>query len=274
MLTEQNYISSLNHFLDASHEDEVDVAAILLQLPKCAPQLDNAIRIQKNCTILDVGSGNAKKSALIAAELERRGIQPIVDCIDPKAGQFIQIRTSFASHADHLRLTAAKTFESFNPAHSYDLIVFLHSLYEFPRTADGCIESLARIPSLLAAHGACAIILEDVGGDFQKIKHEFIPTLGGSEQFSIPMLERSLQTAQVKYVVGDQIDLRLPIEVTLPSRELGRTVEFLFSESFQNGGSLTDEQLEQAGDWMKCNAKIENGQHYVWVPNRVVWCRK
>lgn len=271
MKNEKKYVSSLESYLDASDEDRIVADGIFAQLPAFCDF--ERLRGKKSVRILDVGSGNGSKALFFAKSLSEKGPEVRIDSVEPKAEQ----RRGLAKrHEKEENRYAGKVYETTlgeaDIRETYDFVLTIHSLYEFPRNDDGTIRSLDRITRLLAENGVWIAVIEHADGDFQKLKREFYPGLNKKPPVSQDVIRQTLENHGMKYRQGEVIDFELSLEDirSVSDYELGKGVGFLFSDSLDDR-PLSDSELSEIGKWLRGHArKGEKGWH-LWTPDMVLW---
>ncbi|MBD2665333.1 class I SAM-dependent methyltransferase [Richelia sinica] len=270
---EQEYVAGLELFLGVSHEDILTPEAIIEQLPKFAPDFLKHLQNLETQKILDVGSGNGNKAIYLARKLRENfpQLQIIIDSLEPKLEQQKKLFQNYRS-TSFLGQVFAQTLASASLSTSYDLVIVLHSLYEFPRGTDEEILSLERLQEIMAPHGCCVIATEHPDGDFQKMKRELYPKFGKKSPLSLSLIVANLEKAQISYQIGDIIDYNSPLNhlLELSDNEIGKQLAFLFSDSLEDD-PLKNEQYTIVGQWVRHNHRVEDELVYLHTPDVLVW---
>lgn len=268
------YVESLEHFLESSGEDTVDVDGILHQLPSSARLAFENLKSKGSGRVLDIGSGNGEKAIYLAHKLQELGINIVVDSIEPKAEQRDSLARNYQNENQKFFGTVSEqTLGEIKLDRKYDLALVIHSLYEFPRDEEGKILSLDSLGNLVSDQGAGVIVIEHPEGDFQKMKHELYPAFGKKMPVSQNVVVESLEAAGVPYKVGDKIEFRFPLDTIINKQEfeIGKAMAFLFSESLENQ-SLTESNYQAIGQWVKKNVRRDDKSHsYLWTPDICIW---
>jgi SAM-dependent methyltransferase len=273
MSSEQKYVTSLESFLEHSSEDKVDVDGILAQLPAYTNHFPEYWQTKKSATLLDVGSGNGAKALYFAKVLSTMGVRLRIDSVEPKPEQQCLLEKNHAlENNQYLGKIYDGTLAQAEFQDAYDFLFVIHSLYEFTRNDDGLIDSLEKIPSLLRKNGVAIIVVEHTNGDFQRMKRELYPRLGKPEPVSEAIIKQTLNVHHIDYQLGDLIEFRFPLPNLKDCSviEIGKSVEFLFSDSLQNS-HLSDSELTLIGKWIQEHARCDNGENYFWTPDAVFW---
>jgi SAM-dependent methyltransferase len=270
---EQEYVTGLELFLDVSHEDILTPEAIIAQLPAFAPDFLKNIKDLKTLRILDIGAGNGKKAIYLAKNFQEKHphLQIIIDCLEPKLEQRESLVKNY-QNTPFLGEVFADTLENANFSKTYNLVIVLHSLYEFPRTSQNQILSLERLKEIISPHGCCVIAIEHPEGDFQKMKRELYPIFGKKSPLSLSLVTSTLAMANLSYQVGNIIDYNSPLDylLKLPEAEIGKQLAFLFSASLIDY-PLKDQQYEIVGQWVKNNQQVKDELIYLHTPDILVW---
>jgi SAM-dependent methyltransferase len=270
---EQEYVTGLELFLDASHEDILTPEAIIEQLPKFAPDFLKNLKDLETLTILDIGSGNGQKAIYLAQKLQEKNphLQIIIDSLEPKLEQREHLAKNY-QNTPFLGQVFDATLANANFCKSYELVIILHSLYEFPRDVQNQILSLDRLKQIISPHGCCVIAIEHPEGDFQKMKRELYPNFGKKIPLSLPLVTTTLEAAKFSYQIGDIIDYNSPLNhlLHLSEAEIGQKLAFLFSESLLDY-PLKDEQYTIVGQWVKNNQRVQDELIYLHTPDILIW---
>lgn len=270
---EKEYVEGLEHFLESSGEDTVDVDGILEQFPHFAGATLEKLKASGSGRILDIGSGNGAKAIYLAKKLQELGVNVIVDSIEPKAEQRIRLAKNYQGENKKF---FGKVFEQqFGnvKVDNYDLALVIHSLYEFPRDEEGNILTLDSFGNIVSENGAGVIVVEHPEGDFQRMKCEIYPKLGKQLPVSQSVIQKSLEMAGIPYKVGDKIEFKFPLNsiINKTEVELGKIMSFLFSDSLSNQ-SLTEADYQTIGSWIKSNVRQDSeGNSYLWTPDISIW---
>jgi len=271
---EKEYVEGLECFLEASHEDSVNIDGLLEQLPHFADATLARLKERGSGLVLDIGAGNGAKASYLARRLEKLGVRVLVHSIEPKAEQRARIEQHY--QGENRRFFGAVQplpLEEAPDHERYDLILLIHSLYEFPMASDGIIPSLAALRKLIAENGVASIIIEHPDGDFQRMKREFYPSLGKNFPVSLQTVERTLASFGFPYAVGNPIDFSFDMTAVIDrtDAEIGHVLSFLFSDSL-NAEPLRQKDLEHIGSWARANArKTRDGRCALWTPDIVIW---
>lgn len=270
---EKGYVENLEHFLESSGEDTVDVDGILEQFPNFASTTLENLKTRGFGKVLDIGSGNGAKAIYLAKKLQELGINAVVDSIEPKAEQRTGLTKNYQGENKKF---FGKVFEQqFGnvQADDYDLALAIHSLYEFPRDEEGNILTLDSFGNIVSENGAGVIVVEHPEGDFQKMKREIYPKLGKQLPVSQSVVQKSLEIAGIPHKVGDKIEFRFPLNSIIGKTEpeIGKAMSFLFSDSLGEQ-PLTDTDYQMIGHWVKSNAQQDSdGNSYLWTPDVSIW---
>ncbi len=272
---EVHYVDTLEAFLHASTEDRVDVQALLQQLPLYAPKLYKKMQTEKRIAILDVGTGNGEKAFLLAEALQENGVVVTLDGVEPKSEQCRRLEENAKRHPTvAYRTLSQTTLEALTTETHYDLIIAIHSVYEFPRDSNQDI-SLEPLKHLLAENAAVAVILEHPEGDFQSMKREIYPLLRKSAPVNAGTVSRALKAAGLSTCLGERVPFQFPIQGEEGDAEtIGRSMGFLFSDDLKEN-PLSKENFAAIGDWVKAHAKKEiDGNAHLLTPDIIVWATK
>jgi SAM-dependent methyltransferase len=270
---EKEYVEGLEHFLESSGEDTVDVDGILEQFPLFAGATLKNLTAKGYGRVLDIGSGNGAKAIYLARKLQGLGVDVVVDSIEPKAEQRTGLVKNYQGENQKF---FGKVFEQqlgSAQVDKYDLALAIHSLYEFPRDEEGNILSIDSFGNIVSENGTGVIVIEHPGGDFQRMKHEIYPQLGKKLPVSQSVIQRSLELAGVPHKVGEKIEFRFPLNSIIGKTELeiGKIMSFLFSDSLGNP-VFTENNYRMIGRWVKNNARQDNeGNSYLWTPDVSIW---
>ena len=270
---EEEYVSSLEDFLEASKEDVVDIDGILKQLPIYAYPLLQTLKYKGSGRIIDIGSGNGAKAIYLARRLQQIRIEVTVDLIEPKAEQIRRlVRNYRGENQKYLGNIYQSTLGELQLDDHYDLALVIHSLYEFPRDNDETILSLDKLGQLVSVHGSGVIITEHSEGDFQKMKRELYPAFGKKAPLSSDIIARSLEKFKIPFRVGDKIESQFNLDSLIDKSpiEIGKNMAFLFSDSL-NDEPLHEASYIQIGEWVKENIRQSNGHSYLWTPDITLW---
>ena len=270
---EEEYVSSLEDFLEASREDVVDVDGILAQLPIYAYPLLQTLKDKGSGRVIDIGSGNGAKAIYLARKLQQMGIEVTVDLIEPKAEQIKRLVHNYRGEKQkYLGNIYQSTLGELQLDAHYDLALVIHSLYEFPRDNDETILSLDRLGQLVSVYGSGVIITEDSEGDFQKMKRELYPALGKKDPLDSDIIARTLEKFGIPFRVGDKIESQFNLDSFIDKSpiEIGKNMAFLFSDSLDDE-SLHEASYVQIGEWVKENIRQSNGHSYLWTPDITLW---
>jgi SAM-dependent methyltransferase len=270
---EQEYVTGLELYLDVSHEDILIAEAILEQMPQFVPNFLQKLKDLETLTILDVGSGNGLKAIYLAQQLQRKNahIRIIIDSIEPKREQGKKLCQNYQKTSFFGELFT-DTLENAKLSKSYDLVIILHSLYEFPRDSQNQILSLNRLKEIVSPHGCGVIAIEAPEGDFQKMKRELYPRFGKKEHLSLSIVTNTLEKGQIPFQIGNLIDYNSPLNhlLDLSEAEIGKQLAFLFSDSLLDV-PLKDEQYKIVGQWVKNNQRVQNELSNLHTPDILVW---
>lgn len=272
---EVHYVDTLEAFLHASTEDRVDVQALLEQLPIYAPELYKKIQMEKSITILDVGTGNGEKAFLLAEALRENGVVVTLDGVEPKAEQCRRLEENAKRHPTvAYRTLSQTTLEALTTETHYDLIIAIHSVYEFPKDSNQDI-SLQPLKQMLAENAAVAVILEHPEGDFQSMKREIYPLLGKCAPVNAGTVSRALASAGLPACIGERVPFQFPIQDAEGDAEtIGRSMGFLFSDDLKEN-PLSKENFAVIGDWVKAHMKKDEDENtYLSTPDVIVWATK
>lgn len=271
---EKAYIEGLERFLDASDEDHVNVDALLAQLPRFAQTTFRGLKERGSGLVLDVGAGNGAKALHLARQLEDLGIRISVHSLEPKAEQRAHLERRYQGENRRFFGTVrGHSLEEMEHSERYDLVLLIHSLYEFPRANDGAIASLAALRRLVAESGVASIVIEHPDGDFQRMKHELYPSFGKKSPVSLATIERTLQGLDLSYTVGETIDFSFDLTdiIDRSHAEIGQALSFLFSDSLADE-PLPQTDLERIGSWVQENIRrTQDGRSCLWTPDITVW---
>ncbi|MEK6891509.1 MAG: methyltransferase domain-containing protein [Nanoarchaeota archaeon] len=283
MEDQKQYVEGLEAFFEASGENESDVNGIIEQIPKYFPRLSKVKDAQENIRVLDVGSGNGAKSMLLAERVHDVYLtKPTVDFIEPtdeqRVGLFKRLIYMAQNGKRYDGAIYPTTFKDFEPKNGtkYDMVLFLHSLYQFPKNESGIIPGLEKVRDLLSEDGCGIVVLEDYEADFQRMKRELYPKFGRTNFVNIYDVKRSFQEAGLSVKQGDKIPVNFCFDKilgfsALNDLDIGRYLSFLFSTGLEEK-DLTPEQYTEAGKWVRGNLK-SNGisKSYIDSTNAVLW---
>lgn len=273
-MSEKEYVESLARFLTFSCEDKIVIDGILKQLPAYASSTLEDLRLKGYGRIIDIGSGNGAKAIYLAHRLRDLGINVIIDSLEPKAEQRARLAENYqGENINFLGAVYGITLGDIQISGTYDLVLVIHSLYEFPRNHEGEISSLGSLGHMISERGAGILIIEHPEGDLQKMKRELYPSFGKKMPISRDILLRSLQTACIPYTLGDTIEVTFYLDKIINEHDakIGKTMSFLFSDSLDDR-SLTDNEYCTVGRWVKANARHDKKNHaYLWTPDGCVW---
>ncbi|MCP3941743.1 MAG: class I SAM-dependent methyltransferase [Desulfobacteraceae bacterium] len=275
MKNQEKYIASLENFLEHSNEDKTDIDGVFKQLP--FGTIDK-LQGQKNIKILDVGSGNGAKAIYFADLFFKKGLDVRIDSLEPRAKQRHKLRIKHENEGkQYAGQIYPTTLGQAKISKTYDFVLLIHSLYEFPRNDDGTIDCLDNIPRLLKPHGLGIIIIEDADGDFQKLKNRFYPALGKKSPVSERIIIQTLESQGIKYKKGGRIDFEFSLGdiASITDHELGKNMEFLFSDTLTNS-FLSGSELSDIGIWVKKHAHHDGDSKstFLRTPDTVFWIYK
>jgi len=271
---EEGYVASLEYFLMQSNEDTHNIDVIIddvqSHLNKRAHELASQVRI------LDIGSGNGAKTFYLIEQLRRLGFNPSLDVIEPKTTQRHHL---IAKHQElpypclnniYSQPLTADPWHEIDTSKSYDLVLLLHSLYEFSRNQQEIVEPLKHLKGLLASNGLGLIINEHPEGDFQRLKRMFYPSVGNNVPLDVSMILKTLDYFELSGKLGKKINYQFDICELLNCNEaeIGHNLSFLFSTNLL-GKKLTDRQAAEIGRWIKNEAKHQS----LYTPDQVIWFR-
>ncbi len=270
------YVGALENYLAETGEDELDVEGIIEQIPVSAPELHSKIEARRLISVLDVGSGNGKKGLNLARWLDERGVVVRMDCVEPKSEQRDRlIENHQVFDYRYLGRVFPTTFDNADLRNRYDLVLLLHSLYEFPKQ-EGIIQGLERLSRIQNARGAGVVIIESQNADFERMKNALCPRFGEMRQVSKKDVLNTFQALGIKYWVGEDINFTLPLYGLDKTSDLniGKGFDFLFSHSIEGSG-LKKSDYEMIGKWIKENARVGNsGSRYLDVSDSCIWFYK
>lgn len=270
---EKEYVKGLEHFLESSGEDTVDIDGILEQFPLFAGTTLENLKAKGSGRILDIGSGNGAKAIYLAHKLQELGVSVVIDSIEPKAEQRMGLDKNYQGENQKFFGRVFEQQLGGTQVDNYDLALAIHSLYEFPRDERGNILTLDSFGNIVSENGVGVIIVEHPEGDFQRMKQEIYPKLGKRSPVSQSVVQKSLEMSGVPHKPGDKIEFRFPLNLVMDKTELeiGKTMFFLFSDSINNQ-SLAETDYQMIGRWVKNNARHDNeGNSYLWTPDVSIW---
>lgn len=283
MEDQKQYVEGLEAFFAASNENMKDVDGIIKQMPEYAPRVWERIQGGEQLRILDVGSGNGEKSLLLGEEIrERWKVKPQIDFIEPTSEQRLRLLRRLIGFAEqgiiYNGTVFSATLHDFKSQDNrkYDVVLFLHSLYQFPKDKDGIISDLGKVKDLVSEDGSAIAVLEDYEADFQRMKRELYPIFGRTNLISIYDVERSFQSAGFSVKRGNKIDVKLSLDKlhdfkNIGDLELGTILGFLFSTGLHEH-DLTEEQYAKVGRWVRANLKSDQSDgNYLDSANAVLW---
>jgi len=128
-----------------------------------------------------------------------------IDAIEPKLEQVEHLRENY-KNTNFLGAIFTDTLGNALLEGKYDLVLILHSLYEFPRTIDDYILSLDRISKILANDGWGVIAIESPEGEFQKMKRELYPRFQKRQHLSLSLVTNTLDKIKIPYRLGELIE--------------------------------------------------------------------
>lgn len=287
MEDQKQYVEGLEAFFEASEEHGIDVNGIMKQMPEYAPSVWAKINYGRKVRILDIGSGNGEKALGLCDKInDLEEARPKVDLIEPNPEQRKKLDSNLGSWVrrgkfHYLGNIFPCTLQDFNLKNDkkYDIIMFLHSLYQFPRDERGNIVGLEKVRDLMADDGCGIVVSEDDEGYFRRMKRELFPLFGRTNLIDIKVVNKSLFDLGFETKIGNKINMKLYLDrfEGLSDLEFGKTFGFLFSTAL-NEPDLRDEQYEEAGRWMRGNYISEsvagtNGKtwKYLDISDRVLW---
>ena len=280
MEDQKQYVKGLEAFFEVSEEHGIDVNGIM-------EQVWAKVHYGRKVRILDIGSGNGEKALRLCDKInDLEEARPKIDLIEPNPIQREKLDKNLSlwirkGGAHYLGNTFSGTLQDFNPKKNekYDLVMFLHSLYQFPRDEKGNIVGIEKVKDLMTDDGCGIVVLEDDGGYFRRMKRELYHRFGKTNLLSMKDIERSFCDKGFSTKLGNKIDMKLYLDrfEGLSDLELGRTFEFLFSTAL-NENDLSDDQYTEVGRWMRGNYISEyvagsNGKtwKYLDISDRVLW---
>jgi hypothetical protein len=271
---EKEYVDGLEHFLDASHEDEADIEGLWAQFPRFAPQTWAHLKKVGLCSMLDVGAGNGAKAVALAQKLNVAEVAVQVHSIEPRAEQRAHLLETHRRLGNcFLGKVHDRPVGEAGAVGTHDLVLLIHSLYEFPRHKDGSIASLDVLPHLMTDNGVAVVMIEHPEGDFQKMKRALYPFLGKMAPVSKAALEATLRRLDLRHDIGDIIKFNFDLNDVMDQEleDIGHVMAFLFSDSLDDG-LLGVDALRLIGQWIVENARwsAEEGYH-LWTPDLAVW---
>lgn len=272
----QEYVDTLENFLEVSSEDIVDIEGILSQFPIYAKPLLEKLKDIGSGRVIDIGAGNGAKAIYLAIKLYQLGIDVTVDAIEPKGEQVKRLIQNYqGENQKYLGNIYETCLSNLQVDSDYDLAIVIHSLYEFPRDVDDTILSLEKLRDLVNARGSGVIITEHPDGDLQKMKRELYPVFGKQAPLSSQMIARTLEKAGIPFRVGITIDFRWDFDSIIDKSELeiGKSLTFLFSNSL-NDKPLDNNDYVLIGEWVKKNIRKSEGHWYLWTPDMIFWTFK
>lgn len=273
-MSEKHYVEGLERFLALSCEDRVVIDDVLKQLPAYAGSTLEDLRSNGYGRIIDIGSGSGAKALYLARRLRDLNINVVIDSLEPKAEQRARLAENYqGENINFLGAVYGKTLGDFQSSGTYDLVLIIHSVYEFPRNHEGEISSLHSLGHMISERGAGILIIEHPEGDLQKMKRELYPSFGKKMPISQDILLRSLRTACIPYKQGDTIEGTFYLDKIINDHDakIGETMSFLFSDSLDDR-SLTDNEYCTVGRWVKANARHDKeNRAYLWTPDACVW---
>ena len=287
MENQKQYVEGLEDFCEASEENGIDVNGIMKQFPEFSPKVWAKILYGRNVRILDIGSGNGEKALRLCERInDLEKARPKVDLIEPNSEQRERLESNLGlwvrRGVSHYQGNVFPCIlQDFNPKNNgrYDIIMFLHSLYQFPRDEKGNIVGIEKVKYLMTDDGCGIVVLEDDEGYFRRMKRELFPLFGKTNLLSIKDVERSFCDKGFSTKLGNKIDMKLYLDKFegLSDLELGRTFGFLFSTAF-NEHDLNEEQYTEVGRWMRGNYISEGIAGANWktwkyldISDRVLW---
>ena len=272
---DDDYVSTLEYFLAHSNKDTLNIDAVMdeLQTHFCKQP-----KAESNCiNILDIGPGNGAKTFYLIEQLRRLGIESVLDVIEPKESQRQHLANNHSKLPkpclNHV-FTAPLVSNTSSPCEQgkkYDLVLMIHSLYEFPRNDNNLITPFQHLPSLLKTNGLGLIINEHPKGDFQHLKRELYPNFSYPAPTNINMIMDTLNHYQLTAQLGKTIEYNFDVTdlISQNEKQIGNKLSFLFSTDL-TGNKLSTDQAKQIGLWVKTNAK----QYTLYTPDQVIWFSK
>ena len=269
---------TLESYFNRSNEDVVVSDALLSEIGNYVRGPGNPLRW------LDVGAGSGRKSVLLLSGshdhpglLEKYGGVEI-DIVEPSMHwrSRYQERIFDAGFERPIRPYAC-TWEEFETPCRYDLISFIHSVY----TMD--IPSLGRSAGMLNPDGAACIVVEDAGNALYQIKSQMMPLVFGDRytpaRYAPGTVESVLQDAGMQVTVSDAAqEQRFSVDELLAGgteasdsmRAFLLQVDLLDYHHLDPGIHLALLDAVRA----HMHHDIATGEHYLKVPDRIIWATK
>lgn len=268
----QKICKTLENFLETSIEDILDIDGIWRQLPIYAKPFLEQLKKKGAIRVLDIGSGNGAKSIYLAKRFHEIGFKVTIDSIEPKTNEIKKLIQNYrGENQKYLGRIYQTTLGNVQLDEKYDLVLAIHSLYQFPRDFENNILFLEKIGQLVSEHGAGIIISNSSEGDMHKLKRELY-AVRKQDPLSPGMIARTLEQANVPYRVGKTIEVEFSLDgiIDQSEAEIGKSMAFLFSDS------LDDEPLEKSyyveiGQWVRKNMRYKNGFFYLSAPDITFW---
>lgn len=263
-MNNQEYVESLERFLEASNEDWTDVEAIHDALRTHRPEAVTQ-PARRPFRVLDIGAGNGKKTANLLSLLTPRQVE--LDSIEPTPEQYRLLKKTRQEQGAR-GACIPQTFQEAALHQKYDLILALHSLYQFPRNDDGTLAGLERIAKLLSPRGVGVIIHEDLQSGLQTMKDELRSTFGHPESTRTDYITRTLDKHSIPYTVDGVAKARIPLTELLAESDcsVGRSFSFLFSDRLGHN-PLTEQHHKEIGAYVRSHY----GAHgYIPTQNRII----
>ncbi len=268
---EREYVEGLESFLQASNEDEADINAIVAQMPNYSPDFYQRVIKRDNMRILDVGSGNGAKAIRLGRWFLSKGCRVRIDSIEPKEEQRKKLLQNYSMNQDIFGRVYPLTFNQIPLGRDFDLVLFIHSLYEFPRNRDGTIDGLGKLREVTKDDGVGVIVTEHKDGDFRKIKNKLYPCFGLDEPVNEMVIERTLEACKLRYRKGEKVEFKFDLGQQIDSDYgLGKSLGFLFSDSLE-GRSFSKEEYIKIGEIVRKNLRRNGNDYHLNTEDLIIW---
>ncbi len=284
------YQESLDAFLKATNEDILDPLAIIVQASEYAEKLLYKVEEkQPEIEILDIGSGNGRKSHTLAAWLGTPGIGPHqiglggtthkiftsektvprVDAIEPKQEQRLVLEETYRN-SHFLREVYPTTLAEAPLSRKYDLVLALHSLYEFLRNEDGTIATFEKAFQYIKDDGVGVIVKEHPESDIQRLKKDLSSVLQRPFPLTPQAVEKTLKKHNIFYKQGRSVYFNFPISLDQDSLSLGKQFDFLFSQKLDDQ-TLNERDYKEIAQWVRQNIRRKGEKTYLSTANTIYW---
>ena len=271
MLANKLFVESLQSFLEKTQEDKIVVKGIISEFPDFASQTLEKILKQGFVKILDIGAGNGMKALLLSDYFKNQNIKVILDAVEPKKEQ-IDLLENHYQNTDYLRTVFDKPFDEAELKETYDIVLVIHSLYEFSMQEDGTFLSMEKIYSCIADDGVIIITMKDTYDDLEYLKYDLLPQLNRNVTISQESIEKTLHKLNIAFVTSKPLEMPFMVDKNKPALDIGYELNFMLSSSLEDR-ALLDTECEALGNRVLAKVK-EKGSPNLVLRDILTWVKK